>query len=111
MALEKIEYGPERNFALDGRLHLPEWLGLTAIVAAPAVVLVLLLPLPLVPPALSLLSFVSACGLALYGLFTNASRYARGVTVWNLAYAFAFIWIAAAVASKPKHLLDWFGSL
>ena len=111
MAIGKIEYGSQPKFALDAPFRLPDWLGLVAIVGAPAVVLVLLIPLPLVPHALSLLSFVSACGFALYGLFTNASRDARGVTVWNVAYAFAFIWIAAAVMSKPKHLLDWFGSL
>ena len=111
MALGKIDYGPQHKFVLDTPFRLPDWLGLVAIGAAPAVVLLQLLPLPLVPPVLSLLSFVSACGFALYGLFTNASRDTRGVTVWNVGYAFAFIWVAAAVISKPKHLLDWFGSL
>jgi hypothetical protein len=111
MALGKIDYGLQHKFVIDTPFRLPDMTGLIAIAAAPAIVLLLLIPLPLVPPVLSLLSFVSACGFALYGLFTNASRDARGVTVWNVAYAFAFIWIAAAVMSKPKHLLDWFGSL
>jgi hypothetical protein len=111
MALEKIDYGPERKFVLDGRLHFPDWLGLIAIVAAPAVVLVLLLPLPLAPPVISLLSFVSACGFALYALATNANRDARGASIWNIAWAFAVIWIVAGLMSKPRHVLDWFESL
>jgi hypothetical protein len=111
MALGKIEYGSQPKFALDTLFRLPDWLGLVAIVAAPAVVLVLLIPLPLVPPAFSLLSFVSACGFALYALSTNANRDARGAAVWNVAYAFAFIWIVAGAMSKPRHVLDWFDSL
>jgi hypothetical protein len=111
MALRKIDYGPQHKFVLDAPFRLPGWMGLVAIGAVPAVVLLPFLPLPLVPPVLSLLSFVFACGFALYGLFTNASRDAQGVTVWNVAGVFAFIWLAAAVISKPKHLLDWFGSL
>ena len=109
MAIGKIEYGSERNFTLDGRLHFPDWLGPVAIVAA--ALLLLLLLLPLVPPALCLLSFVSACGFALYALSTNASRDSRDAAVWNVAYAFAFIWIVAGAMSKPRHVLDWFDSL
>jgi hypothetical protein len=111
MAIGKIEYGPERKFALDGQLHLPDWLGLMAIVAAPAVVLVLLLPLPLVPPVLSLLSFVFACAAALYALSIHANRDARGAAIWNIACAFALLWIVAGVMSKPRHVLEWFDAL
>ncbi len=35
-----------------------------------------------------------------------ATRKARAI--WNIAYAFALIWIVAAVMSKPRHVLDWF---
>jgi hypothetical protein len=54
-------------------------------------VLLLLLPLSLVPPVLSILSLVLACGVALYALFTKASRDAQGVAIWGIAYAFTFI--------------------
>jgi hypothetical protein len=81
------------------------------IATSPAFVLRLLIPLPLVPPVLCILSFVIACSLALTALFTKASRDAQGVTIWNIAYAFTFIWIIAGMMSNPMHLLDWFDTL
>ena len=111
MALDKMEYGAARQFAIGGRFRLQDWLGLIAIVAAQLFVLLLLIPPPLVLPVLSLLSFVTACGVALYALSIHANRDAQGVAIWNIAYAFAWIWIVAAVMSKPKHVLEWFDTL
>jgi hypothetical protein len=111
MALEKIEYGPQRKFVVGDGFRLPNRTGLIAIAAAPALVLLLLIPLPLVPPVLSLLSFVIACGAALYAFFTNAGRDAHGVTIWNFAGAFTLVWIVAGVMSKPRYVLGWFDHL
>jgi hypothetical protein len=111
MALGGIEYGSERKFAIEGPFRRLAPVGLIAIAAAPALVLLLLIPLPLVPPVLSILSFVIACGAALYAIFTRASREAQGVTIWNIAYAFTFVWLVSGVMSKPRHLLDWFDNL
>src|ERR1700710_2009166 len=88
MALRKIELGPERKFVIDSRARLLDVLCLIAIAAAPLVVLLLLVPLPLVLPILSVLSFVLAWGVALYALFTKASRETRDITVWDFAAAF-----------------------
>jgi hypothetical protein len=106
-----MEYGSERKFVIEGPFRRLAPVGLIAIATAPALVLLLLIPLPLVPPVLSILSFVIACGAALYAIFTRASREAQGVTIWNIAYTFTFIWIVAGVMSKPRHLLDWFDNL
>jgi hypothetical protein len=111
MALGGMEYGSERKFVIEGPFRRLAPVGLIAIATAPALVLLLLIPLPLVPPVLSILSFVIACGAALYAIFTRASREAQGVTIWNIAYTFTFIWIVAGVMSKPRHLLDWFDNL
>ena len=111
MALWKMEYGSERNFAIDYPLRFLSLAGLVAIATAPALVLLFLIPLPLVLPVLSILSFTIACGAALYALFTKASRSVQGVAIWDVAGAFAFIWIAAGILSNPRHLLDWFDSL
>ncbi|MDB5638580.1 MAG: hypothetical protein JWP51_3488 [Bradyrhizobium sp.] len=111
MALGGMEYGSERKFVIEGPFRRLATVGLIAIATAPALVLLLLIPLPLVPPVLSILSFVIACGAALYAIFTRASREAQGVTIWNIAYTFTFIWIVAGVMSKPRHLLDWFDNL
>jgi hypothetical protein len=111
MALRTMECASERKFVIEDRLRFLDRFGLIAIATAPAFVLLLLIPLPLVPPVLSILSLVIACGVALYALITKASRDAQGVTIWDIAYAFAFIWLVAGKMSNPKHLLDWFDSL
>ena len=111
MALRTMERASERRFVIEDRLRFLDLVGLIAIATAPAFVLLLLIPLPLVPPVLSILSLVIACGVALHALITKASREAQGVTIWDIAYAFAFIWIIAGKMSNPKHLLDWFDSL
>jgi hypothetical protein len=111
MALKKMGYGSERKFSIDDRFRFLDLVGLIVTAAAPAFVLLLLVPLPLVPPVLSILSLVIACAVALYALFTKASRDAQGVTIWDISYAFTFIWIVAGMMSNPKHLLDWFDNL
>lgn len=104
-------YGSGRKLAIDEPFRYLNLAGVIAIAAAPAVVLLLLIPLPLVPPVLSILSFVMACGLALYALSTKVSRDAPGLTIWDIAGVFIFIWIVAGMMSNPKHLLDWFDNL
>ncbi len=111
MALWKMEYGSERKFVIDDPFRFLDLVGLIAIATAPAFVLLLLVPLPMVPPVLSILSFVIACGVALYALFTKASRDAQGITIWDIAGVFTLIWIVAGIISNPKHLLDWFDNL
>jgi hypothetical protein len=112
MALTKIEeYGSERRYFFDSRPRFMGPVGLIAIAAAPALALLVLLPLPMVAPVLSLVSFVMACALALYALYSKASRHASGVTIWNVAYTFTFIWLVAGIISNPMHLLDWFDKL
>jgi hypothetical protein len=111
MAFGKLQYGTGPRFDVRSRFALPDWAGLVAIVAAPAVVLLLLIPLPLVPPVVSLLSFMIAGGVALYALFTKASREAQGITLWDVAAGFTLSWIVAGTMSNPKHVLGWFDSL
>jgi hypothetical protein len=111
MALWRTEYGSERKLAIGDSFRFPNLIGLIAIAVTPALVLLLLIPLPLVPPVLSILSFVMACGVALYAFFTKASGDAQGVTIWDVAYVFTFTWIVAGVMSNPRHLLDWFDQL
>ena len=111
MALWKTEYGPESKFAIDVSSRFLDLAGLIALAAAPAFVLLLLVPLPLVPPVLSVLSFVIACAAALYALVTKASRDAPGVSIWDVAGTFTFIWIVSGIISNPMHLLDWLDNL
>jgi hypothetical protein len=109
MALGKME--SERKFAIEGPLRFPGLIGLIAITAAPAFVLFLWIPTPLVLPVLSILSLVIACIVAMYAVFIKANRDAQGSTIWDIAYAFTFTWIVAGMMSNPKHVLDWFDNL
>ena len=111
MGLRKMQYGSERKLAVDEPFRFLDLVSLIAITAVPVLMLLLLFPPPLVPPILSIVSFMIACGIALYALFTKAHRDAPGVAIWDIAGAFIFIWIVTGMMSNPKHLLDWFDSL
>ena len=111
MALRKMESGSERKFVIEIPLRFQGLIGLIAIRAAPALVLFLLIPAQLVPPVLSVLSFVIACVVAMYALFTKANRDAEGSTIWNIAYVFTFTWIVAGMMSNHRDVLDWFDNL
>jgi hypothetical protein len=111
MALRKVESGSERKFVIEVPLRFQGLVGLIAITAAPAFVLFLLIPAPLVPPVFSVLSFVIACVVAMYALFIKPDRDSQGSTIWSVAYVFTFTWIVAGMMSNPKHVLDWFDKL
>jgi hypothetical protein len=112
MAQRKMDSGFERKLVIEVPLRFQGLIRLIAITAAaPAFVLFLLIPAPLVLPVLSILSFVIACVAAMYALFINANRDAQGSTIWNIAYVFTFTWIVAGMMSNPKHVLDWFDNL
>ena len=108
MALWRIEQGPARKFVLNEPAHVPaDVVGILAIAASPAFLLVLLLPAHLVLPVLSIVSFVIACGIALYAHFSRETHPFRQQALWDFAYAFTLVWIGAGIMSNPRHLLDW----
>jgi hypothetical protein len=111
MALRKMESGSERKFVIEIPLRFQGPIGLITVTTAPAFVLFLLIPAPLVPPVFSILSFVIACSVAMYALLIKENRHAQGSTIWNIAYAFTFTWIVAGMMSNPKHVFDWFDNL
>jgi len=111
MALRKMDYASERKFVFDARFPFLDLTGLIAIVTASVFVLLLLIPLPLVPPVLSILSFAIACAAALYAFSAKAARDAQGITSWDIASLFTCIWIVTGILSDRKYLLDWFDNL
>jgi hypothetical protein len=111
MAQRKMDSGFERKLVIEVPLRFHGLIRLIAVTAAPAFVLFLLIPAPLVLPVLSILSLVIACVAAMYALFINANRDAQGSTIWNIVYVFTFTWIVAGMISNPKHVLDWFDNL
>ena len=82
---------------------------LIALAAAPGVLLASLLPVPLVLPALSIVSFAIAAGVALYAYCSGADLHADRISAWDIAGAFAVIWIVAGTLSEPENVLQLFG--
>lgn len=111
MAHWKVQYSSSRKVILDDPTHFLDRVALISIAAAPGLFLTMTIPLQLVLPAVSILSFTVACGIALYAHCSSPYRSESDKVLWELAYAFAFVWVAAGICSNPWHLLDWFESL
>ncbi len=108
MALRKSEHGSADGFTLHSpgqHLDLPV---LISLAAAPGLLLVWLVPLPLVLPALSIVSFTIAGVVALLAYHTGADRQANGITPWDVAGVFALIWVGAGMLSEPEHVVQLF---
>jgi hypothetical protein len=87
---------------------------LSLAVAATAVAilsLAVLVPPPLVLPAVCGLAFTSAAIVALFAFVSRADPHAGGVTLWDVAGGFAVIWVAAGVMSDPDHIMRLFEHL
>jgi hypothetical protein len=108
MALPKSEHGSTYGFTLHSagqHLDLPV---LIALAAAPVLLLVWLVPLPLVMPALSVVSFTIAGCVALLAYHSGAGRHTDGTTPWDVAGLFALIWVGAGMLSEPEHVVQLF---
>jgi hypothetical protein len=67
------------------------------------------LPRPLVMPALSTVSFLAAGIVALFAYYSGADRHSPDVTPWDVAGAFALIWVGAGMLTEPEHVVQLFG--
>ena len=109
MTLWKSEHGAAYGPALH---KLGPRLDLSVVLmaaTASSVLLVWLVPPPLVLPALGLVSFTAAGVVALFAHYSGADRHADGITLWDVAGAFALIWVAAGMLSEPEHIVQLLG--
>lgn len=109
MTLWKSEHGSTYGPALHKlEPHLnPSFVVIAA--AASSVLLVWLVPSPLALPALGLVSFTAAVVVASFASYSGADRHADGITLWDIAGAFALIWVAAGMLSEPEHIVQLLG--
>jgi hypothetical protein len=84
---------------------------LAVIVATPAILLLWLIPLPLVLPVLSIVSFAIACVVAIIAHYSGIDRRAPGVSAWDIAALFTVIWIGAGMLGGVKQFGDLFERL
>jgi hypothetical protein len=79
-----------------------------ALAAAAGLLLLWLIPLPLVMPAICMVSFANAVLLALWVYCSGTDRQADGITLWDVGGIFALLWIGAGILSKPEHVVQLF---
>lgn len=111
MAHWKIERGPAQKFVLEDPSRVLDVVALITIAAAPGLILLMVLPLPLVLPVLSILSFLIACGIAFYAQRSETNRRRANTAHWELAWAFAVIWVVAGMLGNPRTLIEWLDRL
>ena len=79
--------------------------------ALPIILTVRLVEPALVLPALSLVSFVIACVIALFAYCSGVDRRAPGMTPWDIAAFFTLAWIGAGMISGPAQVVGLFEHL
>ncbi len=97
--------------AVRARARPLDWVALAVIGAAPALLLFWLLPLPLVLPMVSIVSFAVAGIVAIVAHHSGIDRRAAGVSAWDIAAMFTLIWIVAGTMSGAKQFVELFDRL
>ena len=82
---------------------------LAAMVVAPMPLLAWLLPSTLVLPMLSVVLLTSAVVAAFLAWLRGAERDPDGISLWDVAGAFAFLGFASGMLSEPAHVAQLFG--
>jgi hypothetical protein len=82
---------------------------ITALAAAPMIVIAAVVPRPLVLPVLSLAAVAAAALAALAAWAARARRHGDSLTAWDIAGACALIGCAAAMLSEPENVLNLLG--
>jgi hypothetical protein len=111
MALWKTEHDFQPHFTLRVPARALDLAALFAIVAAPVLLLLWAVPLPLALPAVSIMSFIIACVVALFAHCSGVDRTAPGLTPWDIVALFTLIWISAGMVSGPKQVVELFEQL
>ena len=108
MTLWKSEHDHAYGLARHYAGHLLDLPLLIALAAAPGLLLAWLVPLPLVLPAVSIVSFTVAGLVALWAYRSGVDRHTHGITLWDVVGIFALIWIVAGMLSVPEHVVQLF---
>jgi hypothetical protein len=111
MTLWKTERAFSPRLTVSARSRNLDTAALAVIVAAPAILLLWLIPLPLVLPVLSIVSFAIAGVVAIIAHYSGIDRRAPGVSAWDVAALFTVIWIGAGMLGGVKQFGDLFERL
>ncbi len=111
MTLWKTERGSAPLFTPDAPTRHLDVTALVVIAAAPGLLLLWLIPLPLVLPVLSIMSFMIAGVAALVAHYSGIDRHAPDASAWDIAAVFTLIWIGAGMLSGTKQFVELFDRL
>jgi hypothetical protein len=75
---------------------------------APLVGFLFLVRPPLILPSISAVAVASAAMIALTAWWTSSDRDSRGISLWDVSGAYAFIGFAAGTVSDPHELVEFF---
>jgi hypothetical protein len=89
----------------------PDFASLFVVTAAPAILLLWIVPLPLFLPALSIVSFAIAGIVALVANGSGTDRCAPSVTAWDIAALFTAMWILTGLMSGARPFAELFERL
>src|SRR5262249_10941771 len=108
MALWNIERRSAPLFAPHAPARYLDLAVFVALGPSPCLLLPWLIPLPLVLPALSIVSFTIACVAALFAHYSGVDRHAPGITFWDVAAVFTLMWIGAGMIGGSKQFIHPF---
>jgi hypothetical protein len=111
MALWNMDQGFAARHAPGARARRIDLAMLVICGVAPGLFLLALVPISLVLPTLSIVSFVLACAAAVTAHHAAVDQAAPGITLWDVAALFTAIWIGAAMISGPKRIIELFERL
>jgi hypothetical protein len=105
----------EHAIAPQRAVHAPagyhDFVALAVVGAAPGLLLIWLVPLSLVLPVLSIVSFALAGVAALVAHCSGIDRRARGVSAWDISALFTALWILAGLISGARPFAELFDHL
>jgi hypothetical protein len=107
MRLNRTRSGPRWREAIRLLETLLPLALVTALAAAPMLLLASLLPATLTLPVLSLASIAVAALVALFAWSIGARRDGERVTSWDVAGAFTFIGCAAAMLTESEYAFEY----
>jgi len=111
MTLWKTERSSAPLFTSHAPARYLDLAAFVVVVAAPGLLLLWLVPLPLVPPFLSIMSFMIAGIVALLAHYSGIDHHAPSVSAWDIAAVFTLIWIGAGILSGTKQFAELFDRL
>jgi hypothetical protein len=111
MSLWNTEHAGAQRRPGSAPAGFPDYAALAVVGAAPAILLLWLVPFALVLPALSIASFAIACAVALFAHRAGIERRAAGVNAWDVAAVFTGIWVLAGMMSGAGRFAALFDRL